>query len=69
MLIFCKTIGSSNSLTLIEKNQVFKNAKFEFKVTEHYGLWVKNAQLWPLNKVIWHFSFLQHSKTQAYAYM
>ena len=27
--------------------QVFKIAKFEFKVTVHNGIWVKNIQLWP----------------------
>ena len=38
---FRKTIGSNNSFTLMENNkfQVFKIAKFEFKVTVHYGLW------------------------------
>ena len=29
--------------------QVFKMAKFEFKVTVHYGLWTKCTELWPLN--------------------
>ena len=49
---FPKTIGSNNSFTLIEKkkNQVFKIAKFEFKVTEHYGLRAKGTQLWALKR-------------------
>ena len=35
---FLNTVGSNNSFTLIEKkNQGFKIAKFEFKVTVHYG--------------------------------
>ena len=29
--------------------QVFKIAKFEFKVSVHYGLWAKSTQLWALN--------------------
>ena len=29
--------------------QVFKRAKFEFKVIVHYGLLAKCTQLWPLN--------------------
>ena len=32
--------------------QVFKIAKFEFKVTVHYSLWAKCTKLWPLNCVI-----------------
>ena len=35
-----------NSFTRIEKKiKVFKVAKFEFKVTVHYGLWAKCNQL------------------------
>ena len=41
---FSKTIGSSNSFTL-EQFQVFKIAKFEFKVTVHYSLRAKCIQL------------------------
>ena len=41
---FHKTIGSNNSFIPIENNfQVFKIAKFEFKVTVHCGLWGKNT--------------------------
>ena len=36
MLFFRKAIGSNKSFTLIEL-QVFKIAKFEFRVTVHYG--------------------------------
>ena len=32
--------------------QVFKIAKFEFKVIVHYGLWAKCTQLWPLKGVL-----------------
>ena len=46
-----KTIGSNNSLILIEKKiQVFKIAKFEIKVTVHYSLWAKCTQLQPLDE-------------------
>ena len=42
-----KTTGSNNSFTLTENNfRFFEIAKFEFKVTVHYGLWVKCTQLW-----------------------
>ena len=45
-LFYHKTIGSNNSFTLIENNfRFFKKAKFEFKVTVHYGLWLKCTQL------------------------
>ena len=45
-----KTIGSNNSFTLIENDLRFlKIAKFEFKVTVHFSLWVKCTQLWALN--------------------
>ena len=45
-----KTIGLNNFFTLIEsKFQVSKIAKFEFKVTVHYGLLAKSTQLWPHN--------------------
>ena len=37
--------------------QIFKIAKFEFKVTLNYGLWEKqnktNAHLWSLNSNLW----------------
>ena len=43
---FRKTIGSNNSFSLIENIiRFFKIAKFEFKVTVHYGLWTKDTQL------------------------
>ena len=45
---FHETIGSDNYFTLIKNNQVFKIAKFEFKVTVQYGLSAKSIQLWPL---------------------
>ena len=39
---FCKTIGSNNFFYCNWKLfQVFKIAKFEFKVTVHYSLWAK----------------------------
>ena len=42
---FFKIIGSNNYFTLIVHNQIFKIAKFEFKVTAQYGLWdLKNKQ-------------------------
>ena len=48
-LVFCKTIDSNNSFTLIENNyRFFTIAKFEFKVTVHYGLWAICIQLWSL---------------------
>ena len=28
--------------------QVFKIAKFEFKITVHYGPWAKSIQLWAI---------------------
>ena len=34
---FGKTIGSSNTFTLIENNFRFKKVKFEFKPTVHCG--------------------------------
>ena len=41
-----ETIDSDNSFTLIENNfKVIKIAKFEIKVTVHYGLWAKSIQL------------------------
>ena len=40
-------IGSNNSFTW-KHFQVFKIAKFEFKVTVHYGLCTKCSQLWAL---------------------
>ena len=47
--VFLRNIfGSNNSLTLIENN--FEIAKFESKVTVHYGLWAKCTQLWALNQ-------------------
>ena len=46
-----KTIGSSNSFTLIENNFSFlKRVKFEFTVIVHYGLWAKCIQLWALKR-------------------
>ena len=47
-----KTIGSNKSFTLIENNKI---AKFEFKVTVHYGLWAKCTQLWALKNSPVHF--------------
>ena len=43
-----KTIGSIH-LYNCKQFQVFKIAKFDFKVTVHYRLWAKYTQLWPLN--------------------
>ena len=44
-----KTIGSNIFFFSNWKQfQVFEIAKFEFKVTVHYGLWTKCIQLWPL---------------------
>ena len=43
---FLKTIGSNNFVYSNSKQfQVFKIAKFEFKVTVHYSLWAKCTQL------------------------
>ena len=48
--LFCKTIGLNNFFySNWTQFQVFKIAKFEFKVTVHYRLWVKCTPLWPLN--------------------
>ena len=46
-----KTMSLNDSFTLIENNlfPVFKIAKFEFKVTVHYGVQAKSTQLCPLN--------------------
>ena len=50
---FRKNIGSNNSFTLIENNFKFlKIAKFEFKLTVHYGLWGKCNQLLPIKRVV-----------------
>ena len=59
---FRKTIGSNNSFTRIKKTkqnktkQVFKIAKFEFKVTAHCSLWAKCTQMWPLKCTFLHYS-------------
>ena len=56
LFFFHKTIGSNNYSNW-KQFQVFKIAKFEFKVTLHCGLWKKktnkqkqNTQLWPLKQ-------------------
>ena len=40
-----KTVGSYSNW---KQFQVFKIAKFEFKVTVHYSPWARCTQLWPL---------------------
>ena len=41
---------SKNRSSFFKQFQGFKQAKFEFKVTVHYSLWVKCTQLWPLKE-------------------
>ena len=48
-----KTIASNNSFIFFLKQfQVFKRAKFEFKVTVYYGRWGKSTHVWLLNYTI-----------------
>ena len=45
-----KKIGTNNSFyPNWNQFQIFKIARFEFKVTVHNGLWEKSTQLWPFN--------------------
>ena len=45
-----RSVSQENAFKKEQKRlQVFKIAKFEFKVRVHYGQWAKCAQLWPLN--------------------
>ena len=50
-----KTIGSIFFYSNWKQLQVFKTAKFEFKVTIDYGLWAKRTQLWSRNERRWFF--------------
>ena len=59
-LFLCKTTGTNNYFTLIKKKknqaEICKIAKFEFNVTEHYGLWQNESSCDPLNekwRVMW----------------
>ena len=58
-LVFPQTIGSNN-ISLVEKNQVFKKATFEFKV--HYGLYGGKHQV----VTTWLKLFVLDGKTRMY---
>ena len=48
-LCFTKLQAQIFSYSSWKQFQVFKIAKFEFKVTVPYSLWAKGSQLWPIN--------------------